>query len=58
MEYNIKLMESGHIPQDVKDRLEKQHATLNPFELKRVIEQKLKHIFEFVTVTSKVRQRL
>ncbi len=53
-----RLMESESIPQDVKDRLEKQHATLNPFQLKRIIERKLKHIFQFVSVTSNVRQRL
>lgn len=53
-----RLMESEHIPQDAKNRLEKQHAGLNPFKLKRVIEKKLKHIFKFVTVTSNVRQRL
>ena len=53
-----RLMESEHISQDVKERLEKQHATLNPFELKRIIEQKLKQIFKFVTVTSNVRQRV
>lgn len=53
-----RLMESEFIPQDVKDRLEKQHAVLNPFELKRIIECKLKNIFKFVTVTSNVRQRL
>ena len=53
-----RLMESEHITQEVKDRLKKQHATLNPFELKRIIEQKLKHIFKFVTVTSDVRQRI
>jgi len=53
-----RLMESEHISQDVKDRLEKQHTTLNPFELKRIIEQKLKQIFKFVTVTSNVRQRV
>lgn len=53
-----RLMESEHITQEVKDRLKKRHATLNPFELKRIIEQKLKHIFKFVTVTSDVRQRI
>ena len=53
-----RLMESEHIPQDDKISLEKQHATLNPFELKRAIERKLKHIFTFVTVTSNVRLRL
>lgn len=53
-----RLMDSETIPPDVKDRLAKQHATLNPFELKRSIERKLNHIFKFVTVTSNVRQRL
>lgn len=53
-----RLMESEHIPQDVKDKLKKQHATLNPFQLKRAIECKLKHIFQFVSVTSNVRKRL
>lgn len=53
-----RLMESDYITQEDKDRLEKQHVTLNPFELKRIIEQKLKHIFKFVTVTSDVRQRI
>jgi hypothetical protein len=53
-----RLMESEHITQEVKNKLEKLHATLNPFELKRIIEQKLKHIFKFVTVTSNVRQRI
>ena len=53
-----RLLESEYITQDVKDRLEKQHATLNPFALKRAIERKLKHIFKFVTVTSNVRQRV
>jgi hypothetical protein len=53
-----RLMESENIPQDVKGRLAKQHAALNPFELKRSIERKLNHIFKFVTVTSNVRQRL
>lgn len=53
-----RIMKSEYISQDVKEQLEKQHATLNPFELKRIIERKLKHIFKFVTVTSNVRQRL
>jgi len=53
-----RLMESEFISQDAKDSLKDQHVTLNPFELKRAIERKLKHIFKFVTVTSNVRQRL
>lgn len=40
-----RLIESKYIAQDAKDRLERQHKMLNPFELKRVIERKLKHIF-------------
>lgn len=53
-----RLMASESIPEDVKRNLEKKHAILNPFELKRVIEEKLKHLFKFVSVTSNVKQRL
>ena len=52
------LMESEDIPQEKKDELAKQHAALNPFELKRAIERKLEHIFKFVAVTSNVRKKL
>ncbi|MDF2867335.1 MAG: hypothetical protein K0S11_805, partial [Gammaproteobacteria bacterium] len=38
----------------VKNKLKKQHDKLNPFELKRTIESKLKHIFTLVSVTSNV----
>ena len=54
----LRLIASGHISQEVKDRLREQHRKLNPFELKRIIEQKLKNIFTLVSVTSNVRQRL
>jgi hypothetical protein len=54
----LRLMSATHIPQDVKNRLREQHRQLNPFELKRIIEQKLKEIFKLVSVTSNVRQRL
>ena len=53
-----RLMESEHISNDVKEKLQKQHETLNPFQLKRSIEQKLKHIFQFVPVTTDVRKRI
>lgn len=53
-----RLMESEHIANDVKEKLQNQHETLNPFQLKRSIEQKLKHIFQFVPVTTDVRKRL
>jgi hypothetical protein len=53
-----RLIESESIATDVKKQLEKKHVMLNPFALKRAIEDKLKHIFKFVSVTSNVRQRL
>lgn len=47
-----------HISEETKAKLRAQHKTLNPFELKRIIDKKLKRIFELVTITSKVRNRL
>lgn len=51
-------MESEHISNEAKEKLQKQHEMLSPFKLKEVIEQKLRHIFQFVLVTSEVRKRL
>jgi hypothetical protein len=53
-----RVMGSLHISKEKKDKLREQHRTLNPFELKRIIDKKLKHIFQFVRVTSRVRKRL
>lgn len=53
-----RLMVSASISQETKTRLQKQHHSLNPFALKRAIEQKLKRIFQLVSVSSDVRQRL
>jgi hypothetical protein len=53
-----RLMESEYISNDVKEKLQNQRETLNPFRLKRVIEQKLTHIFQFIPVTTDVRKRL
>ena len=53
-----RLMESEHISNEAKEKLQKQHEMLSPFKLKEVIEQKLRHIFQFVLVTSEVRKRL
>src|SRR3990167_6151580 len=53
-----RLMGTTQISKETKDKLREQHKSLNPFELKRVIDKKLKRIFEFVTVTSQVRNRL
>ena len=53
-----RVLGSAHISKEEKDKLREQHKKLNPFELKRMIDTKLKHIFEFVSVTPKVRKRL
>lgn len=53
-----RLMSSTHISSETKAKLREQHKALNPFELKRIIDRKLKHIFKFVTITTKVRNRL
>ena len=53
-----RLMACPDIANSVKNKLKKQHGKLNPFELKRTIESKLKHFFTLVSVTSNVRQRL
>jgi hypothetical protein len=53
-----RVMGSDSVPEMIRRRLEKQHRTLNPFDLKRRIEAKLKNIFSMVSVTSNVRQRI
>ena len=53
-----RLLESEHISAPAKDALRQAHATLNPFDLKRTIERKLRTIFKIVKVTTHVRQRL
>jgi hypothetical protein len=53
-----RLLASNAISQDVKDKLKAKYQTLKPFCLKERIEQKLKKIFQFVTITTQVRKRL
>jgi hypothetical protein len=53
-----RVMNSGSITDAMKRRLEDRHRDLNPFDLKRRIEAKLKHIFSMVSVSSNVRQRI
>lgn len=43
-----RVMESNDVSEEKKEALTKQHELLNPFELKQVIEQKLKRIFQHV----------
>jgi len=49
---------ADNLPEAQQQRLRQIAASLNPFDLKRRIETKLKHIFQFVSVTSNVRQRI
>ena len=47
----LRVMESEYISGQKKDTLKKMYHRLNPFELKRNIENKLSAIFKEVTVT-------
>ena len=53
-----RVLASDHISDEVKERLKTVHQSLNPFILKRKIEKKLRVIFQYVKVTSNVRQRI
>ena len=51
-----RVLASNHITDAAKERLKTVHKSLNPFILKRKIEKKLRVIFQYVKVTSNVRQ--
>lgn len=53
-----RVIASDAIPEAVRKQLRANHDTLNPFDLKRRIEAKLKLIFSMVSVSSNVRQRI
>jgi hypothetical protein len=53
-----RLMESEYVEKKVKTKLLRQYQKLNPFTLKKMIEKKLREIFKYVTVSSKVRKRI
>lgn len=53
-----RVLDCDNLPEEQQQRLRQIAASLNPFDLKRRIEEKLKHIFQFVSVTSNVRQRI
>jgi len=53
-----RVLEAETISDETKEKLKGLHATLNPFILKQNIEQKLRVIFQYVSVTSNVRQRI
>ncbi len=53
-----RILEYDKISQTTKDGLQKEHKRLNPFELKRQIEKRLKRIFKHVKVSAAVRKRI
>lgn len=53
-----RLLTCEHISKEVKEKLKAQHATINPFLLKEIIEKKLKLIFQYVKITTSVRRRI
>lgn len=53
-----RLLESENIKDEVKMQKALLHQTLNPFELKKRIESKLKAIFKYALINKKPRKRL
>lgn len=53
-----RLLESVHITDEKKIELTTLHQRLNPFELKKSIERKLKYIFKFVTANKIARTKI
>jgi len=53
-----RVMDHQAISDEIKTALREQHNELNPFKLKAQIEEQLKIIFSFVSVTSNVRHRI
>jgi hypothetical protein len=53
-----RILLSAAINQETKDKLTTKHKTLNPFELKKAIDEKLKHIFKYVEINKKPRIKI
>lgn len=53
-----RVLECEAIEKTTKQQLKDTHLSINPFDLKKNIEQKLKTIFQHVKVTSNTRQRI
>jgi hypothetical protein len=53
-----RVIASPYVADEVKQQLQQTHAALNPFQLKKTIERKLKTIFKHISVTANVRQRI
>jgi hypothetical protein len=53
-----RVMECEHIPAEKKMELALIYQRLNPFELKKAIEKKLRKLFQYVTVNKKPRTKI
>lgn len=53
-----RVLDCPDISKEKKDRLKKAHQTLNPFELKRIIDKKLKRIFSYVQLNKNPRKKI
>ena len=54
----MRVLESDHVNEKNKELLKQKIQELNPFELKKSIEKKLRRIFKNILVTSNVRHRI
>lgn len=53
-----RIQESAHIDRETKLKLAGIHQALNPFELKKTIEKKLRRIYQYVTLNKKPRSKI
>jgi hypothetical protein len=53
-----RVLDSDQVDNEVKMELAILHQILNPFELKKEIEKKLKHLFRYVTLNKKPRTKI
>lgn len=53
-----RVLECENIDEKVKEKLRQEHKQLNPFELKRQIEKRLRKIFKYVIVVPNGKKRI
>ena len=53
----LRVLECKEVDKAAKEKLRQEHHQLNPFELKRQIEKKLRKIFKYVTVTANKKEK-
>jgi hypothetical protein len=53
-----RVLDCPDISNEKKEMLKKTHKTLNPFELKRIIDKKLKRTFSYVQLNKTPRKKI